>query len=131
MEIYIRNYVCFDSYTEFVKEYGQNMYVIDLTEEKEKLFNSDIDLDTLSIEEQKQIGLYRKLKKIQAEEMYNKNGKTIKATFSSIPKLVSITEKMINILKNLNMISIDDDQYSFVSFEQISEFISLVKECPR
>jgi len=128
VETYIQNYVFLDSYNEFVKEYGQNTYILNLTVEKEKLFNSDIDLDTLSVAEQKQIVLYRKLKKIQAKEMYNKNSKTIKATFSSIPKLVSLTEKLITDLEKLNMISLDDGEYNFTSFEQITEFISLVKE---
>jgi len=128
VESYIRNYVFYESYIAFVKEYGQDMYIIELTEKKANLFNSNVDLVSLSVEEQKQIVLYRKLKQIQSKEMYNKNGKTIKASFSSIPKLISITEKLITSLKKLNMIALKKDKYSFISFERIHEFITLVKD---
>ena len=59
--------------------------------------------------------------------MHNKNGKTLKATFSSIPKLISTTKNLTTILENLNMISFEKDKYNFVSFEQIYEFVNLVK----
>lgn len=128
VERYIHDYVIFESYSTFVKEYGQDTYTIELTEQKESLFNSDLDLNALSAEEQKQISLYRELKEVQTKEMYNKNGKTIKASFSSMPKLISITENMITVLEKLNIISLKGDEYNFVSFKQIDEFITLVKD---
>ena len=124
----IHDYVIFESYSTFVKEYGQDTYTIELTEQKESLFNSDLDLNALSAEEQKQISLYIELKEVQTKEMYNKNGKTIKASFSSMPKLISITENMITVLEKLNIISLKGDEYNFVSFNQINEFITLVKD---
>ena len=129
VERYIRDYVVYDSYTAFVTEYGQDTYIIELTEEKEMLFNSNFNLNILSDDDRKQFTLYRKLKQIQSNEMYNKNGKTIKASFSSIPKLISKTENLITILEKLNMISLEGETYDFVSFEHIHEFINLVKDC--
>jgi hypothetical protein len=58
--------------------------------------------------------------------MYNKNGKTKKSSFTTMNKLISTTEKFIAVLESLDIISLKGEEYSFISFDKIRDFINLI-----
>ncbi|MBE6565923.1 MAG: hypothetical protein E7659_02330 [Ruminococcaceae bacterium] len=109
----------------FIAEYGSNYVTINLTDEKKRLFSEESNFTKLSDEEKREYTLYQRLKQAQAKEMYSKNGKTIKPSFSAIPKLIAVAENLKETAMQANLISLGEGRYEFVSFDEIEKFVGL------
>ena len=78
-----------------------------------------------SEQEKKEYELYQELRQIQHKEMYHKSRKTLKPSFAASQKLIEVTENIRNTAEQMNLISLEDGNYKFISFDGIEEFVSL------
>ena len=105
----------------FVSKYGNDDISIELSEEREALFNN-LTPNEISEKDLREYELYHELEKTRSVEMYCKDGKTLKPSFRAIPTFISNFKKIIKTAIDCNLIQWNGEEYEFVSIDNLQKF---------
>ena len=113
----------------FIKKYGTNRFVVEITEEKEKIFNNPRKSRQITNQQlKKEFEIYKQLVATYNHIYYNKKTNQLIPTMKKTDDLVNYFNDIIDAALETKIIVNKDDIYEFQSFDNAENFVKRLYE---